>query len=165
MFSTGSNSHTPATGYPHNSGTHWLSEGKWGSLGRRRKRNCCPRRGTLFERRGEVSRVSPKGEWYADRGRSLREQRGVTWGVRCVGPGWRRRKYAAYIRRRTVGNQHPVHFWTHLEYLESKNENPGTWVRRTQRRTKGENGRLSGLYPEKQAEGREGGGPGATGVE
>lgn len=59
------------------------------------------------------------------------EQRGVTWGYTTwgpgpSGPGWRRRKCAAYIRPGTDGNQHPVHSWTHPEHRESKNENPGT---------------------------------------
>lgn len=79
----------------------------------------------------------------------LREQRGVTWGVRRVGPGWRRRKYAAYIRRRSNGNQHPVHFWTHLEYLESKNESPGTCTAERRRRKQGSGGRPV-VKPEQQ---------------
>lgn len=57
------------------------------------------------------------------------EQRGITWGYMTwgpLGPGWRRRKCAAYIRPGTDGNQHPVHSWTHPEHRESKNENPGT---------------------------------------
>lgn len=80
--------------------------------------------------------VCPKGEWWSlgDGGTvvAVAEQRGVTWGYTTWGPGprrapgWRRRKCAAYIRPGIDGNQHPVRSWTHPEYRESKNENPGT---------------------------------------
>lgn len=84
-----------------------------------------------------VGRVS-QGEWWLVDGTTIvellvehtYEQR--TWGygawARDLGP-LRRRKCAAYIRPRTLSNQHPVHSWTHPEHREHKNEEPGTSTR------------------------------------
>lgn len=95
-------------------------------------------KGEVDDERGEKARARayvPKGSGGRSDGGTVvavvAEQRGVTWGVRDLGPGpsgpgWRRRKCAAYIRPGTDGNQHPVHSWTHPEHRESKNASLGT---------------------------------------